>query len=37
MEKTPPDLYQERTKRVQDAIPLKVPGRFPYLLNPFRF
>ena len=31
MEKTPQALYQERMKRVQDAIQLKVPDRVPFL------
>jgi len=29
--KTPEELYSERTKRVQDAIELKVPDRVPFL------
>jgi hypothetical protein len=31
MEKTPQELYQERMKRVRDAIQLKVPDRVPFL------
>ena len=31
MEKTPEELYKERTKRVEDAIQLKVPDRVPIL------
>jgi len=31
MEKTPEGLFQERTKRVEDAIQLKVPDRVPFL------
>ena len=31
MEKTPGELFQERTKRVEDAIQLKVPDRVPFL------
>ena len=31
MEKTPQALYQERMKRVQDAVQLKVPDRVPFL------
>ena len=36
MSKTPQDLYQEREKRIEDAIQLKVPDRVPVLAN-FRF
>ena len=31
MEKTPEELFKERTKRVEDAIQLKVPDRVPFL------
>ena len=31
MEKTPKELFKERTKRVEDAIQLKVPDRVPFL------
>jgi len=31
MEKTPEELFEERTKRVEDAIQLKVPDRVPFL------
>jgi len=31
--KTPEQLYQERTKRAEDAIQLKVPDRVPVMLN----
>ncbi|MBA7650445.1 Uroporphyrinogen decarboxylase [subsurface metagenome] len=31
MEKTPQELFKERTKRVEDAIQLKVPDRVPFL------
>ena len=31
MEKTPQELFRERTKRVEDAIQLKVPDRVPFL------
>jgi hypothetical protein len=30
MEKTPEELYQERTKRIQDAIQLREPDRVPF-------
>lgn len=33
MEKTPEELYNERLKRVEDAIQLKVPDRVPLLLS----
>jgi hypothetical protein len=33
MEKSPEELYSERTKRVDDAIQLKVPDRVPVLLH----
>jgi len=31
MEKTPEELFQERTRRVEDAVQLKVPDRVPFL------
>ncbi len=31
MEKTPEELFKERTKRVEDAIQLKVPDRVPFI------
>ena len=31
MEKSPQELYKERTKRVEDAVQLKVPDRVPFL------
>jgi len=31
MAKAPEELYQEREKRVSDAIQLKVPDRVPFL------
>jgi len=31
MEKTPEELFKERTKRVEDAIQLRVPDRVPFL------
>ncbi len=33
MSKTPQQLYEERTKRVEDAIQLKVPDRVPIVLS----
>ena len=30
MEKTPEELFKERTKRIKDAIQLKVPDRVPF-------
>ena len=31
MGKTPEELYEERTKRVMDAVQLKVPDRVPFM------
>ena len=33
MAKTPEELYEERTKRVLDAVQLKIPDRVPFILQ----